>query len=61
MVRTFPDVGEHGGTLLADRRTMRTNGIRPDCSGDDEGLSIVDEEGLEGVVRAFDDGFFALD
>ena len=57
----FPDIGEHGGTLLADRRAMRANGVGPDRSGDDEGLSIVDDEGLEGMVWAFDDGFFAFD
>lgn len=57
----FADVGEHGGTLLADRQAVGTNGVWADCGGDDEGLSIVDDKGLEGMVRAFDDGFFAFD
>ena len=61
MRRAFPDIGEHGGTLLAYRPVMRANGVGPDSGGNDEGLSIVDDEGFEGLLWAFDDGFFAFD
>jgi len=57
----FADVGKHGGALLADRRSVRANGVRSDGGGDDESFSIVDDEGGEGVMWALDDDFFAFD